>query len=204
MVKTASLRWRVLKSLAFFKKSGQIVSLKRNPFSIPTENFISLIIKLKNGLEITINVDRSNRDHFACEISKSRARKFNLLVKDYCTSKTLEHIIEMELKKRKNGALNEKGFLKETRKAMIFRLTPIKRIYKSSDTEDKAGLDYWLVYKKKLLVPINVKSSKHFQERHSETRSRIPSIVFFRGDRELLKKLEIICSNYKKGIISHL
>ena len=97
----------------------------------------------------------------------------------------------------------EKMFGEEVKALLLENQTPIKRIYKSTETEDKQGTDYWLTYKKKLRVPIDVKSTRHAHEHFLEAHNKIPRIYYEPGDPELLKKLERICRNYKKGKVTH-
>jgi hypothetical protein len=201
----ASLKWRVMRSLAIIKRDGLVVSFKGHPFFINTKSSVSFVLKNKNGDEFTVQADRSRSDSDGCKTIVSRAKKISLLVPDKCPAAVLKTVIMTELKHRALGALQEERFFDEaTRRLAVIKKTSIKRIYKSKESEDRRGVDFWIVFKKKIQVPLNIKSSTRFQNLHAEAHANIPSLVFHSGDPKLLQKLEIICETYKKGIISHL
>jgi len=196
----ASLKFRVFKALISLKRNNDIISfeIKTNFFS---PSSISALVKLRKDLEISVHFERSNRDHPTCFLAQSRARQICFFLKDACDSELLRQYLRGELNKRKYGALQENEFLFEVENLLINSQTPIRRIHKATEAQDKNGVDYWIIYKKKLQVPINIKSSKKFQEKF---RRDIPSLTFFPNDKKLLRKLEIICDSFKRGIIAHL
>ena len=61
-----------------------------------------------------------------------------------------------------------------------------------------------MVYKKKLKVPIDIKSPTELARERNHMNGNVPKLYYSPGDKQLLEKLEKICADYKKGIITSL